>query len=213
MEADNVYSGCIYKFENLIDHTVYIGQTSNPTNRYRQHTYKSTKTQFIDKAINEFGIDNFSYTELVWIKRSSYEEYHSEICALEEFYIKRYKSLGYNMYNKTEDTYINTWASYNRKRIYTKLREEQKEKISTALKNYYKTHTPRDLSGKNNPTAKKVLAINIDTEEIIQTFSYGKEACNFLKMGYSKFKKLIKNNGILIDKILYIYEIDFEKNK
>ena len=56
MKNENVYCGCIYLFTNLVINQLYIGQTSNPKQRYRQHLNPANISTQIDRAINEYGI-------------------------------------------------------------------------------------------------------------------------------------------------------------
>lgn len=42
---------------------------------------------------------------------------------------------------------------------------------------------------------------------IVETYSCGKFACEKIGMNYSTFKQKIKKGGILIDNILYTYEV------
>lgn len=201
-----LYTGIIYKFHNKINNKVYIGQTSNPKLRYNQHLTLGKNGLIIDKAIAKYGISNFEYSVLVQIERNSYEEYKDSIDELETFYIKKYRKLGIILYNQTEEGGGNTWASYNEKREYSPLKQEHKDKIATSLKKYYETHKCRDMSGDKNPTAKKVIGIDVNSKQIVESYSCGKYACQKIGMNYSTFKYKIKNGGILIDNILYVYE-------
>ena len=94
--------GYIYKIENLINHKIYIGQTTKerPTDRFSQHRYlarhpeQETSISYLHRAMNKYGIENFSF-EIV------------ELCSEEEldereiYWIKYYDSQnqehGYNL--------------------------------------------------------------------------------------------------------------------
>lgn len=82
----------IYKYENKLNHNVYIGQSSNIEKRYAQHIYDSTyrpeRGTGIDKAIHKYGIENFDFSiveecsleeldekEQKWIE--FYDSYHN----------------------------------------------------------------------------------------------------------------------------------------
>ena len=64
-------SAGIYKYTNKINGKVYVGQSINIEKRYEQHLYfanniskllaKGQKPLAIDKAINKYGIANFSF--------------------------------------------------------------------------------------------------------------------------------------------------------
>ena len=84
----------IYKFENLKNGKVYIGQSINIEQRYKQH---KTNCNQIDRnkskfyqALNEFGIDNFSFEIL-------------EICSQNELNDKEIYWINY--YNSVECGY------------------------------------------------------------------------------------------------------------
>ena len=48
----------IYKYENKINHKIYIGQTNNLERRKREHlTGHSYYTSLIDRAIQKYGIE------------------------------------------------------------------------------------------------------------------------------------------------------------
>lgn len=81
----------IYKIENLINHKIYIGQSIDPENRFKQHCSKKEKyISLINKAINKYGKENFSLEILGW-----FEDYNEK----EIYYIEYYGSLSPNGYN------------------------------------------------------------------------------------------------------------------
>ena len=89
----------IYKFENLINHKCYIGQSSNLEERYKKHIYNIndlTHQEVLYKAFRKYGIENFSYEIL-----ENFEIYSLEkLNELEQKYIEKYNALipnGYNM--------------------------------------------------------------------------------------------------------------------
>ena len=89
----------IYKFENLINHKCYIGQSSNLEERYKKHYNNindESHQEVLYKAFRKYGWQNFSYEIL-----ASFEDYSLErLNILEQQYILQYNSLlpnGYNM--------------------------------------------------------------------------------------------------------------------
>lgn len=82
----------IYKIENLINHKIYIGQSSRPEERFREHCWKTESyTSLIHRAIEKYGEQNFSFEILGW-----FEDYNEK----EKYYINFYHSLspfGYNI--------------------------------------------------------------------------------------------------------------------
>lgn len=82
----------IYKYENKLNHQVYIGQSINIEKRYAQHLYdakyRPERGTGIDKAIHKYGIENFDFSiieectqeeldekEQKWIE--FYDSYHN----------------------------------------------------------------------------------------------------------------------------------------
>lgn len=92
--------GYIYKFTNLINNKIYIGQTRQKlNNRYKQHL-KAKDNYPIHAAIRKYGIENFSFTTIEIIEADSKELLIDELNKLEINYIKEYNSLvpfGYNI--------------------------------------------------------------------------------------------------------------------
>jgi hypothetical protein len=99
---------CVYKFENLINGKVYIGQTKNFWNRVKKHL--SPKSLNYDKAdlyraIRKHGIENFEVSILydsLQVPRLSIER---ERLLMEAVMVERYDSFinGYNVQPTTTD--------------------------------------------------------------------------------------------------------------
>lgn len=88
----------IYKFENLINHMVYIGQAIDLEARYNKH-YKNINDNYhqedLYKAFREFGFSNFSYEIL-----EEFENFDQEkLNQLECYYIEKFDSIKPNGYN------------------------------------------------------------------------------------------------------------------
>ena len=87
----------IYKYENLINGKVYIGQSQDINRRKQQHLYdalkRSEKSTGIDLAIKKYGIDNFSFEILEECKTQDLDE-------KEMYWISYYDSYN-NGYNRT----------------------------------------------------------------------------------------------------------------
>lgn len=82
----------IYKYENKINHKIYIGQTNNPNRRFKEHLYgQSYFTSLIERAIQKYGIENFTFEVLEWTNDyDAREQYWIE-------YYNSYKPYGYNI--------------------------------------------------------------------------------------------------------------------
>lgn len=84
----------IYKIQNKITNKIYIGQSNNLERRKVEHFNCSTPKQAIDKDIQKYGKDNFTYEVI---------EYCSEkdLNRLEQYWIAYYDSF-YDGYNNTK---------------------------------------------------------------------------------------------------------------
>lgn len=90
----------IYKYENKINHNIYIGQSIDIKKRFREHKSAAFNPQnkdynmVIHRAIRKYGLDNFSFDII--------EECPEELLNTREvFWIKYYDSYN-NGYNATE---------------------------------------------------------------------------------------------------------------
>lgn len=88
----------IYKFENNINHKVYIGQAIDLKERYKKHC-KNIKDinhqEDLYQALREYGLQNFSYNVL-----EEYEFFDQDLLnQKEKYYINLFNSLKPNGYN------------------------------------------------------------------------------------------------------------------
>lgn len=93
--------GFIYKYTNLINGFAYIGATTNPSNRYRQHKNGSHKGTAFYNAVKEFGFDNFKYEVLAVLDFDDKSVLRQKLAFLERFYIRKYKTFSERGYNAT----------------------------------------------------------------------------------------------------------------
>lgn len=88
----------IYKYENLINNMVYIGQAIDLEERYKKHLKNiqdNSHQEDIYKAFREFGFSNFSYEVL-----ETLENFNQNLLnELECYYIEKFNSLKPNGYN------------------------------------------------------------------------------------------------------------------
>ena len=116
----------VYKITNLINNKIYIGQTNNPGLRWSQHKsaakYNHTE-MIITRAISKYKKENFTFEVIATAKTLE------DVNILEEELIIQYNSrdlsIGYNI----------DMGGNNSVRS-----PETIEKVSKALKEYYKTH-------------------------------------------------------------------------
>lgn len=88
----------IYKITNLINGKIYVGQSKDPTRRWKEHKWDAfnsncKENSAIHKAFLKYGIDNFEFTIIGW-----FENYNE----MERHYIKELKTLYPDGYNLTE---------------------------------------------------------------------------------------------------------------
>ena len=147
-------SGIIYKFENIINGKVYIGQTVRPKKRYWEHC-SGKEDSLISKAIQKYGIENFKYEVLETVDKEHLND-------REIYWIEYYNSVE-NGYNLTYGGNQNIIFSENTRKKMSeshtgiplpesakeKLRdfktgkacpESAKKKLSEYWKNYWKEH-------------------------------------------------------------------------
>ena len=117
----------IYKIENLINHKVYIGQSSRPEQRWKEHCGKKENyNSLIYRAIQKYGEENFSFEILGW-----YENYNEK----EKELIREYRSLspyGYNIASGGEEPP----HEKGEKHPLAKITKAQCDAIKQDLKNY-----------------------------------------------------------------------------
>lgn len=89
----------IYKFENIINHKIYIGLAVDLQSRYKKHLQNmndQTHQEVFYKALRKYGLKNFTYEIL-----EEFDNFDLELLSvLEDQYIIKYNSLipnGYNM--------------------------------------------------------------------------------------------------------------------
>lgn len=66
----------IYKITNKLNGKIYIGQSVNPFNRFKQHCYNkqgSSYKSLINEAINKYGKENFLF-EILELDIENYNE-------------------------------------------------------------------------------------------------------------------------------------------
>lgn len=110
----------LYKITNILNNKIYIGMTSRPEVRFKEHSYPYSTCTKLRNSIQKYGIENFQYTLLC----VGSEEY---ILDLEEKAIILYDTLvnGYNL------------VLGNPKTGAILLTQEVKDKISSGLNKYH----------------------------------------------------------------------------
>lgn len=139
----------IYKIVNIINNKVYIGQSINSLNRFKQHC--ENKNSLIGKAIQKYGKENFQLEIL-----GRFEDYNEK----EKYYINFYRSLspyGYNLAKGGEEPPLLTGENHPSAKISKKLAE----KIQQELLNY-------------NLQLNHIIKINKVTRDIVRHINDGR---------------------------------------
>lgn len=207
----------IYKYENKINHKIYIGQTNNPERRYQEHLYgQSYQTSLIEKAIHKYGINNFTFEILEWTPDyDTREQYWIE-------YYRSYKPYGYNICEGggylpnqqkenhsqcqiTEETARNIQADLlDNKLSYNQIVEKYKttftivNNINTGHTwNYYNLSYPlRSERARNEERALKVINLLKNTQksmkEIAQEVGWGESQISMINRGSNHHQENIQ---------------------
>jgi group I intron endonuclease len=134
----------IYKIENKITHKIYIGETSNPDRRFKEHiNRKEPYTSLIHRAIKKYGEGNFSFEIIGW-----YENWKEMEC----YYIDYYKSkvpYGYNIANGGGSPPIHKGETHPKASI----SQEQADKI---IDQFLDWKIPRKTIIKNNKITENI---------------------------------------------------------
>ena len=103
----------IYKITNKINNKIYIGSSKNIANRWKDHMSELESGDHsnykLQNAINEFGIQNFTF-EVIEVITTKYDRKY--LLTREQYYLDKEKSysddIGYNINDKTipiDDSY------------------------------------------------------------------------------------------------------------
>ena len=168
MKLDDINSkmkfSAIYKWENLINGKVYIGQTKNVARRFKPYAFSNPH---FEHAVNYYGIENFEIALL---------ETHlplETLDAREEYWIEYYdscnKSKGYNVYPHVNSPRGIKWSAETREKIlsaklakHRHTTDEGKCKMREAMKAH----------GKCTP----IVQLDFFTGEVIATYPSISEA-------------------------------------
>lgn len=197
--------GYIYKYENQVNHKVYIGQTINLNARRVSHINKAktVKNKFYN-AVRKYGWEGFDYSVIAQIEAEDIKELSTLLDTLEEQYIEQYDSF-HNGYNSTtgghscrEKQMPESFIEYCKNRTYSdetreKMSEaahnrvyssETREKLSKAAKKrsfakYREIYAEKMLKNRKEALSKPVLQINKEGK-VINEFPSIREAVSFI---------------------------------
>lgn len=143
----------IYKITNLINGKTYVGQSKDPTRRWKEHKWDAfnpncKENSAIHRAFLKYGIDNFQFTIIGW-----FEDYNEK----EKQYIKEFNSLYPNGYNLTEGG-EEPPHSYGEKHHNSKYNQQLVDNIIDDLLS--KKYTQKQIEDKYNVSQHLVTSIN-----------------------------------------------------
>lgn len=132
-------TGFIYKYENRINHKVYIGQTTDLIGRKSGHKYRAAfEVNKFYNAVRKYGWDNFDYDVIAQVEASTEKEITALLDELEEKFISEYDSFN-NGYNSTTGGHScrgkllpESFREYCKNRQYS---DETRKKMSAAAQN------------------------------------------------------------------------------
>lgn len=216
--------GFIYKYENKINHKVYIGQTTDLVGRKSSHRYKSTfvKCKFYN-AVRKYGWDNFDFDIIAQVEEDTLKKVCDVLDDLEVKFIEEYDSF-YHGYNSTKGGHCyrgkevsEEFREYCRNRTYS---DETRKKMSEAARNkvvseetrekqrqnamkrsdfvaYRKQHNDEIVAAIKKALSKPVLQMN-EEGALINKFSSVKDAVEFIINNYAPGKTVSGiTNGII----------------
>lgn len=207
--------GFIYKYENKINHKVYIGQTTDLVSRKASHRYKSTftKSKFYN-AIRKYGWDNFDFDIIAQVEEDTLEKVTEVLDNLEVRFIEEYDSFNHG-YNSTTGGHSyrgkvvsEEFKEYCRNRTYS---EETRQKMSEAAHNrvvseetkqkhrenalrrhfsdYRLLNEEKRIAALRWRRSKQVLQIDKDGK-VIKVFNSLKEAASYIQSQYAPDRKV-----------------------
>ena len=195
IRGGDMETGYIYKIERKKTHQIYIGQTIDFKKRMLEH--KKGLIQHIDRAIQKYGPEAFSYEIL--------------------------EEVPLNELNKREIYYIKKYNTYNNKKHYNKhpggdalgkLTEEHKNKLSETLKDFFSKNphkhpqleiTKSDVSKityeymKNDLNSQEISTKYNICDRTIRKIINGNHILNKTNLKYLKLRYMAKT-------IIYYYE-------
>ena len=174
----------IYKIQNKFNNMIYIGQSVHIERRFQEHIKPSTNSSKIDKALNEYGANAFTFTIIEECSQNQLNE-------REDYWIQYYNCLFPNGYNIVEKN-LQVHTNYNNldkttiQKIYkdlqytditfTKLAEKYEVSVSTISRiNDGKTY--KILADINYPIRKKQKAKKFYCKDCGKEITYGAIRC------------------------------------
>jgi group I intron endonuclease len=180
----------IYKITNTKNNKIYIGQSTNPQRRFKQHL---NENRFIIDDVDKYGKDAFTLQIL--------DECSDINCGeVEAYYINKYDCVnnGYNVLKCSGTNSANVRRVKQWNTGLTKETDERVMKISKALKGKYVGEKSPSYGLKRSEETRKKLSAIRRTETGEKNHFYGHHHSEAAKAHFSETKKgrkcLIKDN-------------------
>lgn len=143
----------IYIITNKLNNKKYVGQSNDPTYRWKQHQYRANNKSdkgksAIHDALREVGVENFEFTIIGW-----FEDYNEK----EKYFIKKYNTMvpfGYNLTEGGEEP-PHSYGEAHHNSVYS---QEVVDKIIDALLS--KKYTQAEIQKMFNVTQQLITSIN-----------------------------------------------------
>lgn len=180
--------GVIYKIINIRNNKVYIGQTVNYENRFKDHFYRLSRgihvNQKLQNAFNKYGSENF---QMVKIDSANNKE---ELDKKEIEYIKKYNSnnrdCGYNLNSGGANGKLSLETKMKLSRAFSGSKNPMyglKGKNHPAHGYKHSKESKEKISGENNYQ----FIHNLDGKKLLEQFQHG-ISLKHLGLMYKTFK-------------------------
>ena len=222
--------GIIYKYTNLVNGKVYIGQTIQELKeRHSKHISVAFGKEnghgynyLIHKAFRKYGVDNFSLEVIDKVDNTLLNEKEREYIALYNSYEK-----GYNMTPGGESKAEDFPLSAEEKEVISKLFEDGVaiKKIAEQTSHHYRkikrtlieelgySETDienRYLASKGKATRSAVYALDTN-KEVVSSYSSIKEASQFLGISTAWLSKIVNSQQKFYKDKYWVKKMDLEK--
>lgn len=188
--------GFIYKIENIINHKIYIGQTTkkNPEKRFKEHIYKafSSPNTFLHEAIRKHGVENFTFSVIEEVENKDLNEREMYWISYYDSYNKGYNmTLGGNTLKRekyckvSDETILECYfgqAEQNGSKT-AKLLDISEDTVYRRLKEYHIfARTKQEIAIENNKQFyKPIWQVDINTFQIVKEWKSVSEAKKVLR--------------------------------
>lgn len=185
----------IYKITNIINNKIYIGQSNNPNNRFKQHMACRSSSKSISQDVTKYGKENFTLEIL---------ENVNEDISREMYYIKLFKEQGFDLYNKTKGG-ENPPSFYGEDNSFSTITKEDSDKIKDLLK--FTFFGFEEIGKMLNVSRHLVYHINIGSSWRDESLNYPLQPLNYFDYIYDNIVNDLLTTSLLQREIANKYGI------